>query len=137
MAAKSLDLNSIEHLWDNFDQPVIRRPFTPWNIIQLKSPNWETNNIPQAEINTLLCFMHDARQRLTLKMSIPDIYLWFCQIDLFCISLPFSIFRINPQQYFFTKIVIKYTLIHINLLNPDFHVSFLYAEEVSFFVHYI
>ena len=36
--AKSLDLNPIEHLWDNLDQRVRRRPTPPSNVIQLTQP---------------------------------------------------------------------------------------------------
>ena len=59
--AKSPDLNPFEHLWDNLDQSVRRRPIPPSNFIQLRQALiQEWNNIPQAEINTLIRSM---RQR--------------------------------------------------------------------------
>ena len=52
--ANNPDLNPIEHLWDNLDQRVRRRPIPPSNVIQLKQALiQEGKNIPQPEINTL------------------------------------------------------------------------------------
>ena len=62
--AKSPDINPIEHLWDNLDQCVRRRPIPPSNVIQLRQAliqGWK--NIPQAEINTLCA--NDAKQSFT------------------------------------------------------------------------
>ena len=59
--AKSPDLNPIEHIWDNLDQRVRRRPIPPPNVIQLRQALiQEWNNIPQAEIKTLI---RSIRQR--------------------------------------------------------------------------
>ena len=59
--AKSPDLNPIEHLRDNLDERVRLRPIQPSNAIQLRQALiQEWNNIPQAEINTLIRSM---RQR--------------------------------------------------------------------------
>ena len=59
--AKGPDLNPTEHLWDNLDQLVIRRPIPPSNVIQLRQALiQEWNNIPQTEINTLI---RSVRQR--------------------------------------------------------------------------
>uniref|UniRef100_UPI001651CFA5 transposase n=1 Tax=Paenibacillus tengchongensis TaxID=2608684 RepID=UPI001651CFA5 len=61
--AKSPDLNPIEHLWDNLDQRVRRRPIPPSNVIQLRQALiQEWNNIPQAEINTLIRSMRQRCQ---------------------------------------------------------------------------
>ena len=59
--AKSPDLNPIEHLWDNLDQRVRRRPIPLSNVYQQKQAliqDW--NIILQAEINT---FIRSIRQR--------------------------------------------------------------------------
>ena len=58
---KSPDLNPIEHLWDNLNQPVRRRFIPPSNVIQLRQALiQERNNIAQAENNTLI---RSVRQR--------------------------------------------------------------------------
>ena len=58
---KTPDQDPIEHLRDNLDQRVRHRPIPPSNVIQLRPAlNQEWNNIPQAEINTLI---HSMRQR--------------------------------------------------------------------------
>ena len=60
---KSPDLNPTEHLWGNFDQGVRRHPIPPSNVIQLRQVLiQEWNNIPQAEINTLILSMHQRCQ---------------------------------------------------------------------------
>ena len=56
--AKSPDLNPNEHLLDNLDQCVRRHPIQLSNIIQLRQTLiQEWNNIPQAEIKTLIRFI--------------------------------------------------------------------------------
>ena len=51
--ANSPDLNPIEHVWDSLDRRLRRRPNPSANINELH----EWNNIPQAEINTLVNYM--------------------------------------------------------------------------------
>lgn len=52
------DLNPIEHVYDNLDQHVRRRPSPPSNVNELtQALIQEWNNIPQTEINTLVGFM--------------------------------------------------------------------------------
>ena len=61
--AKSPDLNPIEHLWDNLDQRIRRRRIPPSNINDLtQALIQEWNNIPQAEINTLVGSMRQRCQ---------------------------------------------------------------------------
>ena len=61
--AKSPDLNPIEHLWDNLDESFRCRPIPPSNVIQLRRALiHEQNNIPQAEINTLIRYMRQRCQ---------------------------------------------------------------------------
>ena len=62
-SAKSPDLNHFENFWDILDQRVRRRPVPPSNVIQLRQALiQEWNNIPQAEINTLICSMSQQCQ---------------------------------------------------------------------------
>ena len=57
--AKSPDANPIELLWDNLNQRVRCLPIPPSNVIQLRQALiQEWKNIPQAEINTHNCSMH-------------------------------------------------------------------------------
>ena len=59
--AKSPNLNPFEHLWDNLDQRVRRRPIPPLNVVKLRQVLiQELDSIPQAEINTLI---RSIRQR--------------------------------------------------------------------------
>ena len=61
--AKSPDLNPTEHLWDNLDQRVRSCPIAQSNVIQLRQLLiQEQNNVPQAEINTLIRSMHQRCQ---------------------------------------------------------------------------
>ena len=73
--AKSPDLNPIEHFWDNLDQLVRRRPILPSHVIQLRQALiQEWNNIPQAEINTLIRSMLQRCQAVPYaKMLTPGI----------------------------------------------------------------
>ena len=60
---KSPDLNPREHFWDNMDKRVGRRHIPPSNVIQLRQALiQEWNNIPQAEINTLIRSMRQQCQ---------------------------------------------------------------------------
>ena len=57
--AFSPDLSPIEHLWDELDRRVRRRPNAPTNHVQLTHAlHEEWNNIPMAMINTLVNSMH-------------------------------------------------------------------------------
>ena len=61
--AKSPDLNPIEHLWDNLDQRLGRRPIPPSNVISLRQALIEErNNIPPPEINTPIRSMRQRCQ---------------------------------------------------------------------------
>ena len=61
--AKSPDVNPTEHLWDNFDQRVSRRPIPSSNVIQQRHASiHEWNNIPQSKINTIICSMRQRYQ---------------------------------------------------------------------------
>ena len=75
----SPDLNSIEHLRDNLDQRVRHHPIPPSNLIQLRQALiQEWNNIPQAEINTLIrsvrprCQAVPSRRRWSRPVFIWD-----------------------------------------------------------------
>lgn len=58
--SKSPDMNPIEHLWDNLDRRVRRRPIPPANVNGLRiALQEEWNNIPQAEINKLVNSMRN------------------------------------------------------------------------------
>ena len=62
-STKSPDLNPIEHLLDNLDRRVRRRPIAPSNVIQLRQALiQEWNNIPHVKINTLICSMRQRCQ---------------------------------------------------------------------------
>ena len=59
--AISPDLNPIEHVWDSLDRRLRRRPNPPANVNKLRQALiQEWNNIPQAEVNTLLNSMCTA-----------------------------------------------------------------------------
>ena len=61
-SAKTPDLNPIEHLWNNADQRVRRRPIPPSNVIQLRQAlilQWNNIHNPKS-INSLIC---STRQR--------------------------------------------------------------------------
>ena len=60
--AKSRDLNPIEHLWDNLDQRVRHRPIPTSNVIHLGQAFRKWNNIPQAEIDTVVRSMRQRCQ---------------------------------------------------------------------------
>ena len=71
--AKSPDLNPIEHLWHNLDQRIRRRPIPPSNVILLRQTliqKW--NNIPQAEINTLVRSMCQRCQAVPYDEVPPE-----------------------------------------------------------------
>ena len=73
-------LNPIEHLWDNVDQRVRRRPVPPSDSIQLRQALiHEWNNITQAEISTHLSVLcaNDARQSFMLKVVTTGVNLGF------------------------------------------------------------
>ena len=54
-SANSPDLNPIEYVWDSLDRRLRRRPNPPANVNELRQALiQEWNNIPQAEINTLV-----------------------------------------------------------------------------------
>ena len=54
----SLDLNPINHLWDNLDTRVRRRKNPPGNVNELREALLEEwNNIPRAQINNLIYSM--------------------------------------------------------------------------------
>ena len=53
--SKSLDLNPIEHLWDNLDTYVRQRQNSPGNVNELTEALLEEwNNIPLGQINNLI-----------------------------------------------------------------------------------
>ena len=53
--ANSPDINPIEHVWDSLDRRLRCRPNLPANVKELRQALiQEWNNIPQAEINTLV-----------------------------------------------------------------------------------
>ena len=57
------DLNPIEHVWDNLDHRVRHGPIPLSKVDQLtQALISEWNNIPQAEINTLICSMRQRGQ---------------------------------------------------------------------------
>ena len=61
------DLNPIEHVWDSLDRRLRRRPNPPANVNELRQALiQEWNNIPQAEINTLV---NSMRRRCTALVN--------------------------------------------------------------------
>ena len=65
--SKSPDLNPIEHLWDNLDRRVRRRPNPPNNVNDLRAALLEEwNNIPQADINRLVLSMRRLCQAVSI-----------------------------------------------------------------------
>ena len=55
----SPDLSPIEHVWNCLDRRLRRRPNPPTNVNELRQALiQEWNNIPQAEINSLVNSMH-------------------------------------------------------------------------------
>ena len=59
--ANSPDLIPIERVWDSLDRRLRRRPNPPANVNELRQALiQEWNNIPQAEINTLVNSMRPA-----------------------------------------------------------------------------
>ena len=65
--ANSPDLKPIEHVWDSLDRRLRRRPNPPANVNELRQAHiQEWNNIPQAEINTLVS---STRRRCTAVVN--------------------------------------------------------------------
>ena len=65
--SKSPDLNPIEHLWDNLDRRVRRRPNPPNSVNDLRAALLEEwNNIPQADINRLVLSMRRRCQAVSI-----------------------------------------------------------------------
>ena len=63
----SPDLNPTEHVWDSLDRRLRRRLNPPANVNELcQALIQEWNNIPQAEINTLV---NSMRRRYTAVVS--------------------------------------------------------------------
>ena len=61
MTVNSPDLNPIEHVWDSLDRRLRRHPNPPANVNELRQAIiQEWNNIPQAQINTLVNSMCTA-----------------------------------------------------------------------------
>jgi len=69
--SKSPDLNPIEHLWDNLDRRVRRRPNPPNNVNKLRAALLEEwNNIPQADINKLVLSMRRRCQAVSIAHTL-------------------------------------------------------------------
>ena len=67
MTANSPDLSPIEHVWDSLDRRLRRCPNPPANVNELRQALiQEWNNIPQAEINTLV---NSMRRRCTAVVN--------------------------------------------------------------------
>ena len=63
----SPDLSPIEHLWDEIDRRIRRRPQAPQNLQQLTDAIIEEwDRLPQRKINTLVLSMHKRIRAATL-----------------------------------------------------------------------